>query len=80
MDVIKMPEGSSALDFAFMLNPSLAKRMSHAKVNGEDKPIHTVLKNMDIVEVVTEKKKTLHVNWLNYVCTSKAMKAINEEL
>jgi GTP diphosphokinase / guanosine-3',5'-bis(diphosphate) 3'-diphosphatase len=80
MDIFLLPEGSTALDFAFILNPSLAKRMSFAKVNGKYKPINTVLKDMDIVEVITANKEMINPNWLNYAYTSKAIKAINEAL
>jgi guanosine-3',5'-bis(diphosphate) 3'-pyrophosphohydrolase len=72
-----LPEGSTAIDFAFILNPSLAKRMSFAKVNGKYKPINTVLKDMDIVEVITANKEMFNSNWLNYAYT---FKAINEAL
>jgi GTP diphosphokinase / guanosine-3',5'-bis(diphosphate) 3'-diphosphatase len=54
--------------------------MSLAKVNGKYKPINTVLKDMDIVEVITANKEMLNSNWLNYAYTSKAIKAINEAL
>ncbi|MBA2876583.1 HD domain-containing protein [Thermaerobacillus caldiproteolyticus] len=77
MDIFLLSEGSTALDFAFILNPSLAKRMSLAKVNGKYKPINTALKDMDIVEVITANREMLNSNWLNYAYTSKA---INEAL
>lgn len=51
MDAVPMPEGSTALDFAFSLDPDLAKNMSSVKVNGQQKPLSTVLKDMDIVEI-----------------------------
>nr|WP_238482835.1 HD domain-containing protein [Lederbergia galactosidilytica] len=80
MDVIALPEGSTIIDFAFSLNPQIARKMSNAKVNGEWKPIHTVVHDMDIVEICTTSKEMVSFDWLNYAQTSKAYKAISELL
>ncbi|KRG12938.1 hypothetical protein ACA30_17390 [Virgibacillus soli] len=80
LDVIALPEGSTIIDFAFSLNPQIARKMSNAKVNGEWKPIHTVVHDMDIVEICTTSKEMVSFDWLNYAQTSKAYKAISELL
>ncbi|MGG4166343.1 TGS domain-containing protein [Rossellomorea vietnamensis] len=80
MDVVSLPDGSTALDFAFFLDPSIAIRMYGAKVNGEPKHLYTKLKDMDLVEILIEGHETVVEDWLNHVQTSKAMKEINMKL
>lgn len=74
MDVILLPEGSTIIDFAFSLNPQLAKSMSTARVNGEWMPIGTVVQDMDIVEIHITNKEMVSTEWLNHAQTSKAFK------
>ncbi|MHC0039493.1 HD domain-containing protein [Pseudoneobacillus sp. C159] len=78
MDVINLPEGSTAVDFAFALKPSIAKKMSHVKVNGAKVPIHTELKDLDIVEIISDGEETVNHIWLNYAKTAKALTEMND--
>ncbi|WP_212976109.1 HD domain-containing protein [Bacillus sp. J14TS2] len=80
MDVISLPEGSTIIDFAFSLNPQLAKRMSSARVNGAWMPINTAVKDMDIVEILTTNEEMVSSDWLNHAQTSKAFKEISDLL
>lgn len=76
MDVIKLPPNSNIIDFAYALNPSLASKMTFAKVNGEVQSLQRALQDMDIVEIHTKNKLTANAKWLHYVQTSKAIKEI----
>lgn len=76
MDSIALPVNSNIIDFAYALNPSLANRMTFAKVNGEVKSIQTILQDRDIVEIHTKKQIMVSSKWLIYVKTSKAIKEI----
>ncbi|OJH19946.1 hypothetical protein BLX88_05290 [Bacillus obstructivus] len=80
MDIITLPEKSTVIDFAFHLNPHLARKMSASRINGLKKPIYTVLHDMDIVELVTTKQTTVQASWLNHIQTAKALKEIKEIL
>lgn len=80
MDVVSLPKGSTIIDFAFSLNSQLAFSMSAARVNGQNKPVQTVLNDMDIVEILTTNNYMVKSDWLNYAQTSKAIKEINELL
>ncbi|MEX3622557.1 HD domain-containing protein [Viridibacillus arvi] len=80
MDVVSLPRGSTIIDFAFTLNPQLAKCMSAALVNGKLKPIHHVLNDMEIVEILSINKEMVRADWLVHAQTSKAIKAINDLL
>ncbi|MEI5909592.1 TGS domain-containing protein [Bacillus spongiae] len=77
MDIVTLPEGSTALDFAFFLNTTLAAKTSEVKVNGVIKTMNTKLKDMDIVEIIVKNQITIKTSWLNYVQSSKAIKEIN---
>lgn len=78
LDVCFLPEGATVIDFAFQLKPDLARKMTHVKVNGKIQDINFVLNNMDIIEIITADKITVHANWLNYALTSKAQNEINQ--
>jgi GTP pyrophosphokinase len=80
MDVISLPEGSTAIDFAFSLKPEIAKKMSHVKVNGNQEPVHIELKDLDIVEIISGDELTVNTIWLNNAITARAIKEINELL
>lgn len=80
MDAVFLPEGASALDFAFNLNPQLARRMSGVRINGELKSLSTLVRDMDIVEIMHECWDMVNEDWLNHSHTSKALKEIMELL
>lgn len=71
-DLRKLPEGATVLDFAFEIHTSLGSICTGAKVNQRNVPIKEVLKNGDIVEILTSKSQKPKADWLNIVVTSKA--------
>lgn len=77
MDMVTLPEGATIVDFAFALDPSRAKRMRVAKVNGDIVALDTHLSNMDIVELQLEEQESVKAEWVNYVKTAKAMREIS---
>ncbi|MBQ1980074.1 MAG: bifunctional (p)ppGpp synthetase/guanosine-3',5'-bis(diphosphate) 3'-pyrophosphohydrolase, partial [Alistipes sp.] len=54
-DIRKLPEGATVLDFAFDIHTSLGSTCTGGKVNNRAVPIREVLRNGDIVEVMTQK-------------------------
>ncbi|MDH2886665.1 HD domain-containing protein [Bacillus cytotoxicus] len=81
LDPIHLPQGATVIDFAFALNPEIAKHMSGAKINGVKKPITTNVSHLDIVELrVTDNKCNVRHDWLNFANSSKALLEINKEL
>jgi len=75
-DLRKLPEGSTLLDFAFDIHSNLGCSCSGGKVNNRAVPIKEVLRNGDIVEVLTQKNQTPKADWLNFVKTAKARSRI----
>lgn len=80
LDVFLLPKGSTVIDFAFTLDPELARRMEKVKINGRIMPINTILTDMDIVDLYISDFEMVNSDWLNFVQTSKAHKEINELL
>ena len=55
-DVKSLPAGSTALDFAFAIHTEIGIRTLGAKVNNKLVSLQTVLKNGDIIEILTTSK------------------------
>ncbi len=75
-DVIDLPQGSSAIDFAYTIHSAIGNQAESAIVNGKMSPLKTVLNSGDIVEIKTNKKGHPSGKWLAYVKTTIARKHI----
>ena len=79
-DLHKLPNGATALDFAFSIHSGLGCKCVGAKVNGKNMPIKYVLNNGDQVEVLTSPTQKPNPAWLNVVTTSRAKNKIRQAL
>lgn len=75
-DVVDLPTGSSAIDFAYAIHSDLGDQMIGAKINGKFSSISTVLKDGEIIEIVIDKNTRPNRKWLEHVKTSFAKKHI----
>lgn len=75
-DVVDLPVGSCAIDFAYAIHSDLGDKMAGAKINGKFSSISTVLKGGEIVEVIVNKNSKPNRKWLESVKTSFAKKNI----
>lgn len=71
-DIKTMPQGATALDFAFQLHSELGEHCIGAKVNHTLVPLSYELKGGDQVEILTSNSQHPQENWLDYVTTAKA--------
>jgi guanosine-3',5'-bis(diphosphate) 3'-pyrophosphohydrolase len=79
-DVKSLPTGSTALDFAFAIHTEIGIRTLGAKVNNKLVALQTVLKNGDIIEILTTSKVRIQKDWLEIVKTARAKSKIREAL
>lgn len=79
-DLVTLPNGATALDFAFDIHTEVGARCLGAKVNQKLVPLNYVLKNGDQIEILTSKKQRPNEDWLKYVVSSKAKSSIKESL
>ena len=75
-DVVDLPAGSTALDFAYQVHTEIGHKCRGAKINGRIVPLTQPLENSDQVEVLTSKDSVPRRDWLNkelgYLVTSRA--------
>jgi GTP pyrophosphokinase len=79
-DVKMLPQGSSALDFAFAIHTAVGAKTIGAKVNHKLVPISHKLRSGDQIEIITSNKQKPSEDWLNHVVTAKAKSRIKDSL
>ncbi len=79
-DLITLPHGATALDFAFDIHTEVGAQCIGAKVNQKLVPLSHTLKNGDQVEILTSKKQRPNEDWLKIVVSSKARSKIKDSL
>ncbi len=79
-DVIDLPKGASALDFAYAIHTDIGNHAQAAKINGKHSALKTELKSGDIVEIETNKNTKPSRKWLDFVKTSLARKHIRNAI
>lgn len=75
-EVKELPRGATALDFAYSVHTDVGTHCLGVKVNGQMVPLRYILKNGDIVEVLTQASRTPSRDWLKIVVTSRAKNKI----
>ncbi len=79
-DIITMPAGCTALDFAFQVHTFLGTHCIGAKVNHKLVPLSHKLAGGDQVEIITSNSQHVQPIWINYVTTAKARNKIQSLL
>ena len=77
-DIKTMPQGSTALDLAFMLHSQLGEHCIGAKINHELQPMSYVLKGGDQVEILTSNSQHPQQEWMSMVTTAKAQTCLRQ--
>ena len=75
-DLIGLPMNSTPVDFAYAVHSTVGDTCVGAKINGEIRPLRTILQNGDQVEVLTSKAQHPSTEWERFVVTGKAKAAI----
>ncbi len=78
--IMAMPRGATVVDFAYAIHSNVGDRTMAARINGEQVPLRTALKNGDVVEIVTAPDATPNPAWLSFVRTGRARSKIRHHL
>jgi guanosine-3',5'-bis(diphosphate) 3'-pyrophosphohydrolase len=79
-DVIQLPKGATALDFAFAVHTEVGVHCQGARVNGRIAPLSRALKNSETVEILTATTARPSRDWLAHVRTGRARHKIRQWL
>ena len=74
--VIKLPKNGTAIDFAYAVHTKIGDTAVGCYVNGTELPLQTILKNGDMIKIITSKKISPSLHWLSSAKTGKARAAI----
>jgi GTP pyrophosphokinase len=64
-EVVDLPRGATALDFAYQVHTALGHRCRGAKVDGRIVPLNQPLSNGGVVEIITGKQPAPSRDWLS---------------
>ncbi len=79
-DVVDLPIDSTPVDFAYAIHTDIGNHMRGARVNKKLASFNSVLKNGDIVEIMTRKNAYPTQKWIEHARTSIARKHIRVAL
>jgi len=74
--VIKLPMNATPIDFAYAVHTKIGDSAVGCHVNGTEKTLQNILKNGDIVKIVTSNNASPSLHWLSSAKTGKARAAI----
>jgi GTP diphosphokinase / guanosine-3',5'-bis(diphosphate) 3'-diphosphatase len=78
--IMALPRGATVVDFAYAIHSNIGDHTVAARINGEQVPLRTELKNGDVVEVITAHVSAPNPAWLGFVRTARARSKIRHHL
>ncbi len=70
--LVQLPQGATAVDFAFAIHSDIGLHTIGAKVGGKIVPLSKALESGDVVEILTSPKRRPSAEWLKFVRTGRA--------
>ena len=74
--VIKLPKNATPIDFAYAVHTQIGDTAIGSEINGKESPLQSLLRNGDVVKIITSKKVSPSLHWLTLTKTGKARAAI----
>ena len=78
--ILALPRGATVVDFAYAIHSDVGDRTTAARINNEQVPLRTELKNGDVVEIITVQGAKPNPAWLGFVRTARARSKIRHYL
>jgi len=78
--IMALPRGATAVDFAYAVHTDIGHHCVAARINYDQMPLRTELKNGDQVEILTSPTARPNPSWLQFVATGKARSRIRHFL
>ncbi len=74
--IIKLPKNATPIDFAYAVHTQIGDAAVGCEINGKESALQSILRNGDVVKIVTSKKASPSLHWLTSTKTGKARAAI----
>jgi (p)ppGpp synthase/HD superfamily hydrolase len=71
-EIMKLPHGSTVVDFAYTVHTDIGNTCIAARVDRQDVPLRTTLRNGQTVEIITAAGARPSPAWLSFVVSAKA--------
>ena len=78
--IMALPRGATVVDFAYAIHSRVGDHAMAARINGDQVPLRTELKNGDVIEVITAPVSAPNPAWLGFVRTGRARSKIRHHL
>lgn len=78
--LVSLPRGAMPLDFAYAVHTDVGDTCIGVKINGELKPLRTLMHNGDVVEVIRGPKPVVPQDWRTLTVTGRARAAIRRHI
>lgn len=74
--LVRLPAGATPLDFAYAVHTEIGDTTIGARINGQERPLRTVLENGDTIEVLRGERPATQPHWETLAVTGRARSAI----
>ena len=74
--IIKLPKHATPIDFAYAVHTQIGDTAISCEINGKESPLQSLLRNGDVVKIITSRNISPSLHWLSTTKTGKARAAI----
>ncbi len=76
--IIKLPKDATPIDFAYAVHTKIGDTAISCEINGKESELQSILRNGDMIKIITSKNKSPSQHWLQSCKTGKARAAIRK--